>query len=207
MVTHQKGFGLVAIIVGAVLLVGAGALVWYVLQKNQPANPTATTSQKTHKTLTDACALTTKTDLETLFAVTFNNAKSVPSQKSTAGLDGSGCTFEQVNDGTSYGVASALNVSLTIENYGSAEKAISAMELIRSSATFGGTVYYERTEVGGVGDEAFFQGLKPLKAQPDETLYIRNDSQILVCNAVHMGAIDHAEFQAWLTELAKKALN
>ena len=202
----RYGFNIITVVT-ILSAVGVVALVWFFTQQNQATNTGTAEPHKPAKTFTDACLLVPKSELENIFGVTFNDFKNEPARKSTENLDGSQCTTEQTNDGTVPGMANAINVTFTIENYGTTQKAIAQMDLVRKSAKFGDKVYFERTDVPGVGDEAFFQSLAPVKLQPEEFLYVRKGSQVFHFVAVQIDSIDHPKVQSQLIELAKRVLN
>lgn len=210
---QQKGFGLVEVIIIVVLLIGVGVGAWYVWQNQQGRNNSSTGtnqngSPSADKTYADACQLVDRADVEEAFGVPFGEFKREDGGTSSAGFDGSSCAIEQAHDGSVSAMTDAVNVSIKIENYETGDAAKQAMEATKGSAKLGDKVYFVRTDVNGVGDEAFFfQGQAPLVLKTEEFMYVRKGSQIFHFVAVRLDGIDHAKAQTALTELAKKALN
>lgn len=194
---------LVTVIIAAI----AGVLLWRGGTVNAPDTKTDS-AQNSTETITDACELVTSQDVANVFGVDFNEGRPDQAVTSSDNMKGGVCTFEQINDGSVQGLNEAVSVRITIDNYQSVDNAKKAIETTKSTAEVDGKVYFVRTDVPGVGDEAFFfqnQAAPVLKSE--HYLYARKGSQVVNMVAVQLSGIDHAKAGEALITLGKKGLN
>lgn len=200
------------LIIGVVVVLGGvGA---YLLTKgtdgDKKADSTVTgSSDKTNDNAkySDACKIFSKEDLAAALGGTYGDGQEDISVRSSDGLEGSACKYEQDNDGTTAGMTQALGVSISIDNYKDSGSASAFMHNLHDPQTADGQAAVNKpVDVSGVGDQAFFVKLSAAAGIEDktETLYARSGKQIIVITATRLAGVDHSAVQAGLTTLAKK---
>lgn len=206
------------IIIAVVVLGGVG--VWFAVKDNgnKESDSTATASKDDGKEVakrhTDACKVFTSGDIATVFGGTFGegeeeyvSSSGTPGTPEYEDLKGSGCKWEQDDDGTSAGMAASISFGLTINNHKDAAAAQQFMDDLHSPQTAEGKEAVNKpVDVDGVGDQAFFVKLAVADnvADKNESLYVRFGKQVFVLNATKLAGLDHEVTQANLTTLAKK---
>ncbi len=207
-------------IIGLVVLVGGVGT--YAIIQSQHGNKQSSDSAKnstansdaTAKKYSDACKLFTKADLGAALGGTYGDGEeeyvsstATPGTPEYDDLKGSGCKFEQANDGTTTGMTEALDLSVTINNYKDAASAKAFMSNLHDPQTTEGQDAVDKPiDVSGVGDQAFFVKLKVADNVVDksESLYVLVSRQVITLTATRLAGINHDTVQAGLTTLAKK---
>ncbi len=208
-------------IIGLVVLVG-GAGTYAIIQSqhgNKQSNDSANSNTDSSDTAatkkyTDACKLFTKADLGAALGGTYGDGEeeyvsstATPGTPDYDDLKGSGCKFEQDNDGTTTGMTEALGLSVTINNYKDAASAKAFMSNLHDPQTAEGQDAMDKpVDVSGVGDQAFFAKVKTGTGTEDKTesMYVLVGRQVIVLTATRLAGVNHDAVQASLTTLAKK---
>jgi len=207
-------------IIGAVVVLGGvGAYAIIQSQNNgkqasDSANSNAGDGKTIAKKYSDACTLFTKQQLSDALGGTFGDGEeeyaassASPGSDNYEELKGSACSFDQDNDGSTTGMTESIRLSVTINNYESANAATEWMNNLHTPPTAEGKESVNTPiDVKGVGDQAFFVKLKVADTVDDKTesLYVRVGKQVIVLTATRLAGIDHDTMQASLTKLAKK---
>lgn len=206
---RQKGFGIVEIILIVAVLAAVGGVGWYFWQnQNRPQNATVVNSPPNDKTYDDACTMFSKNDVEAAFGVSFGDFTSQTDPSFTDAVATSKCLIQQVHDNSITSLGDMIEFSITVETYSDAEAAKKSLGIIKKSAEFDNKIVAVRSDVAGVGEEAFFFQIQaPLELRTEELMYARKGNQMFQFKAARLKGIDHDKAKTQLTNLARKALN
>ncbi len=194
----------------ALVVVAGGAGIYLLTQKDDSSNNSSENSTTSNDTQTstankhsDACKVFTKEQIAAALGGTFGDGEQDVSVRSSDGLEGSACTFDQDSDGTTTGMTQALTVGININNYKNDENAKAFMDQTRGSTEVDEQTVFNFTDVPNVGDSAFF--IKGATAQSGkvETMNIRVGKQIIVFNVTRLAGIDQPVVQEGMKNLAK----
>lgn len=206
---------LIAILIGVLLIGGVAYTVTNKDDAKKSDNPaTKSEEHKDHEKaaesakFTDACKVITSAQLQAAFGVAFDEGKAEKNGSTSDSLPLKSCTYEQTNDGSVTAMSDAINFSVQVETYHDAASAETIMKTTKSTDKLGDKVYFVRTDVDGVGDEAFFfQGQAPVILKTEEFMYARSGNQVFHFVAVRLSGINHETAKTAITTLAKDALN
>lgn len=164
--------------------------------------------KKTEAKFTDPCKVVTKAAVEAAFGFNFNEGKAEKDGVTSDDLPSKSCVFESVHEDTVTGLSNATNLTVAFETYKDEASAKASIEATKSSAKIGDKVYFVKTDVANVGDEAFFfQNQASAVLKSEEFLYARKGNQVIHLIAVKLAGIDHTAAQQALTKLGSGSLN
>lgn len=202
------------IVAGVIVLAGGGIAAYMMIngQKSSVGTDSSTNNSAKDGTatarFTDACAVVSKTDVDAAFGVTYKQPKKEADGIAPGGATTKSCKFDELTDESPTALMKATNFSIEVDTYTSTEAAKTTIESTRKADKLGNKIYFVRTDVAEVGDEAFFfQGQAPGVLKTEEYMYARKGNQIFHFVAVRINGIDHDKAKAAITTLAKKALN
>lgn len=205
MVKRQKGFGVIEGIILVFVLLALTGGGWYIWQKrNQDRLPT-TDSPKTVD-YDDACTLVSKAEVEVAFDSTFKDFFSEKSLGYSNAEKTTTCSIYEQHERTASGALGFLSLQIIAERYSTEDAAIKQLDLVKHATTLNGQELRVRTDVSGVGDEAFFLKDRTTIGEEQEYLYVRNGDHIFHFIAMKFNGIDPEKTRPPLIELAKKAL-
>lgn len=199
------------LVIAAIAVLGGGSAVAYFVMNKSGADSTKDAPLKqtvaTGK-FKEACKVVSAADASAAFGVTYKEGVDEGNSLAPGNVISRSCKYNEVNDGSATALLNAINFSVEFETYNNAELAKAALKRTKETEKTGSKVYFVRTDVAGVGDEAFFfQGQAPGVLKTEEYMYARKNNQIFHFVAVRIDGIDHAKAQAAITTLAKKALD
>jgi hypothetical protein len=191
--------------IAVVVLVGGVGVYWLLTKTHTTANSTTTT---TTVAFSDPCKVFKKADIDAAFGVPFQAGKKEGASIAPRGATIASCKYDQATDGSPAALIKALNFSIDVETHETSDDAQSAIEATKSTATLGGKTYFVKTDVPGIGDDAFFFDGKASGVQnTEEYMYARKGSQILHLIAIKIDGVDHQKAQQAMKTLTKKALH
>lgn len=194
----------------AVIAVGLGIVVFSKKTDAPATNSVPDSSAEINNTqaeFTDACAIFTKTQVEAAYGSSFTNPRADGSSVSADGLKGKSCVIDQVVPDTVQGLQDRISLKVSYDTYKNDDNAQEALEKTKSGAEVSGRVYFVKTDVPNVGDEAFFfQNQTPAVLKNEDYLYARKGNQVIHIVAVKLSGIDHVVSQAAIIKLAEEAL-
>ncbi|TXG76810.1 hypothetical protein E6P97_02775 [Patescibacteria group bacterium] len=207
------------IVIALVLIGGVGAYV--ITNKGDDTKSESTGSSKTAdasdnaaKKYSDACTLFTREDIGAALGGTYGEGEeeyepstASPGSDNYDDLQGSGCSFDQDNDGSTAGMTAALDLAIAVKTFATTEDASSFMNDLQNPQTAEAQeAVSEPVVVDGIGDQAFFPRVNVANsiAEKTEALYVRFGRQIIVLTATRLDGVDRPTVQTGLTALAKK---
>ena len=199
------------IIIGITVVVLACMTIAYFMLTAAQTNQ-GTANQKTAKApegeFGNPCSVLKKADIEAAFGIPFKSGKEEGGAPAPRDASLTSCKYDQQTDGSATALLRATTFSIDVETHANTDDAKASIEATKSTTTVGGKVYFVKTDVPGIGDEAFFfTGQANGVQNTEEYMYARKGNQVLHFIAIKISGIDHAKAQEAIKTLAKKALD